>query len=60
MPAHEALPRFTTDLEYLTPEQRRRFRQAVTASSTTCTPMDASARAFAKHLGGFLCTDEPA
>lgn len=31
MPTYEALPRFTADLERLTPEQRRRFRQAVTA-----------------------------
>ncbi|MFD7532272.1 hypothetical protein ACFV8E_32535 [Streptomyces sp. NPDC059849] len=31
MPTYEALPRFTTDLNRLTPEQRRRFRQAVAA-----------------------------
>ncbi|MFE6985850.1 hypothetical protein [Streptomyces griseus] len=31
MPTYEALPRFTTDLDRLTPEQRRRFRQAVGA-----------------------------
>jgi hypothetical protein len=31
VPTYEALPRFTTDLHRLTPEQRRRFRQAVTA-----------------------------
>ncbi|MER5570364.1 hypothetical protein ABT083_29820 [Streptomyces goshikiensis] len=31
MPTYEALPRFTTDLDLLTPEQRRRFRQTVTA-----------------------------
>ncbi|MBV7674091.1 hypothetical protein STHAL_32100 [Streptomyces halstedii] len=31
MPTYEALPRFTTDLNRLTPEQRRRFRQAVNA-----------------------------
>lgn len=31
MPTYEALPRFTTDLDRLTPEQRRRFRQTVTA-----------------------------
>lgn len=31
MPTYEALPRFTTDLDRLTPEQRRRFRQAVHA-----------------------------
>ncbi|MGK3110569.1 hypothetical protein [Streptomyces sp. WAC05858] len=30
MPTYEALPRFTTDLDHLTPEQRRRFHQAVT------------------------------
>lgn len=30
MPTYEALPRFTTDLTRLTPEQRRRFRQTVT------------------------------
>ncbi|MET9686656.1 hypothetical protein [Streptomyces coeruleorubidus] len=31
MPTYETLPRFTADLHRLTPEQRRRFRQAVTA-----------------------------
>lgn len=31
MPTYEATPRFTTDLDHLTPEQRRRFRQTVTA-----------------------------
>ncbi|MGW5679060.1 hypothetical protein ACWEV4_28950 [Streptomyces sp. NPDC003860] len=31
MPTYEALPRFTTDHRRLTPEQRRAFRQAVTA-----------------------------
>ncbi|WP_331755206.1 hypothetical protein OG936_38200 (plasmid) [Streptomyces sp. NBC_00846] len=31
MPTYEALPRFTTDLDRLTTEQRRRFRRAVTA-----------------------------
>ncbi|MFE2044202.1 hypothetical protein ACFXAZ_25405 [Streptomyces sp. NPDC059477] len=31
MPAYEALPRFTAGLDRLTLEQRRRFRQAVTA-----------------------------
>ncbi|MFS0696721.1 hypothetical protein [Streptomyces nitrosporeus] len=31
MPTYEALPRFTADLHRLTPEQRRRFRQAVAA-----------------------------
>lgn len=31
MPTYEALPRFTTDHHRLTPEQRRAFRQAVTA-----------------------------
>ncbi|MET9656775.1 hypothetical protein [Streptomyces sp. NPDC006510] len=31
MPTYEALPRFTTDLNRLTPEQRRRFRQTVAA-----------------------------
>ncbi|MDQ1444327.1 MAG: hypothetical protein QOI20_791 [Acidimicrobiaceae bacterium] len=31
MPTYEALPRFTTDLDRLTPEQRHRFRRAVTA-----------------------------
>ncbi|MDX3528223.1 hypothetical protein P1P75_17705 [Streptomyces sp. ID05-39B] len=31
MPTYEATPRFTTDLDRLTPEQRRRFRQAVNA-----------------------------
>ncbi|MGW4758501.1 hypothetical protein [Streptomyces chartreusis] len=31
MPTYEATPRFTTDLNRLTPEQRRRFRQAVNA-----------------------------
>ncbi|MFD3779771.1 hypothetical protein [Streptomyces sp. NPDC058612] len=31
MPTYEALPRFTADLDRLTPEQRRRFRRAVTA-----------------------------
>ncbi|GAA1149108.1 hypothetical protein [Streptomyces javensis] len=30
MPTYEALPRFTTDLHHLTPEQRRRFCQVVT------------------------------
>lgn len=31
MPTYETLPRFTTDLDRLTPEQRRRFRQTVAA-----------------------------
>jgi hypothetical protein len=31
VPTYETLPRFTTDLDHLTPEQRRRFRRAVTA-----------------------------
>ncbi|WP_097967605.1 hypothetical protein [Streptomyces sp. or20] len=31
MPTYETLPRFTTDHQHLTPEQRRRFRQTVTA-----------------------------
>ncbi|MFD3484908.1 hypothetical protein [Streptomyces sp. NPDC058665] len=31
MPTYEALPRFTTDLDRLTSEQRRRFRQTVAA-----------------------------
>ncbi|MEV6810478.1 hypothetical protein [Streptomyces sp. NPDC051132] len=31
MPTYEALPRFTTDLHRLSPAQRRRFREAVTA-----------------------------
>ncbi|MGQ4732612.1 hypothetical protein ACUN3E_33775 [Streptomyces sp. Ju416(a)] len=31
MSTYEALPRFTTDLDRLTPEQQRRFRQAVGA-----------------------------
>ncbi len=31
MPTYEALPRFTTDLDRLTPEQRRKFRQTVAA-----------------------------
>lgn len=31
VPTYEATPRFITDLDRLTPEQRRRFRQAVTA-----------------------------
>ncbi|MCG7525164.1 hypothetical protein MHW47_12030 [Streptomyces sp. OfavH-34-F] len=31
MPTYETTPRFTTDLDRLTPEQRHRFRQAVTA-----------------------------
>lgn len=30
MPTYEATPRFTTDLDRLTPEQRHRFRQVVT------------------------------
>ncbi|MFJ3043827.1 hypothetical protein [Streptomyces tendae] len=30
MPTYEATPRFTADHQRLTPEQRRRFRQAVT------------------------------
>ncbi|MFG3533220.1 hypothetical protein ACGF8B_41965 [Streptomyces sp. NPDC047917] len=30
MPTYEALPRFTTDLHHLTPDQRRRFRRIVT------------------------------
>ncbi|WP_385625582.1 hypothetical protein PXH67_43580 (plasmid) [Streptomyces sp. P8-A8] len=29
MPTYEALPRFTTDLHHLTPDQRRRFRRTV-------------------------------
>ncbi|MFD6340237.1 hypothetical protein [Streptomyces sp. NPDC060131] len=29
MPTYETLPRFTTDLNRLTPEQRHRFRQTV-------------------------------
>ncbi|MFJ8162474.1 hypothetical protein ACIRBY_16305 [Streptomyces sp. NPDC096136] len=31
MPTYEALPRFAADLDRLTPEQRRRFRQTVAA-----------------------------
>jgi hypothetical protein len=31
VPTYEALPRFTADLDRLTPAQRRRFRQAVAA-----------------------------
>ncbi|MFA0845532.1 hypothetical protein [Streptomyces rochei] len=31
MPTYEATPRFTADHHRLTPEQRRRFRQAVVA-----------------------------
>ncbi|WP_309050599.1 hypothetical protein [Streptomyces sp.] len=31
MPTYETLPRFTADLHRLTPEQSRRFRQAVAA-----------------------------
>ncbi|WPO76302.1 hypothetical protein [Streptomyces sp. KN37] len=31
MPTYEALPRFTTDLDRLTAEQRRRFRRTVAA-----------------------------
>ncbi|MBA9050544.1 hypothetical protein BJ996_007379 [Streptomyces phaeogriseichromatogenes] len=31
MPTYEALPRFTTNLDRLTSEQRHRFRQTVTA-----------------------------
>jgi hypothetical protein len=31
VPTCEALPRFTTDLDRLTPEQRRRFRRTVAA-----------------------------
>ncbi|MFH8558889.1 hypothetical protein ACH4FE_35605 [Streptomyces celluloflavus] len=31
MPTYEATPRFTADLDRLTPKQRRRFHQAVTA-----------------------------
>ncbi|MEV7296646.1 hypothetical protein AB0N79_34245 [Streptomyces microflavus] len=31
MPTYETLPRFTTDLEHLTPQQRRRFRRTVAA-----------------------------
>lgn len=29
MPTYEALPRFATDLDRLSPAQRRRFRRAV-------------------------------
>ncbi|WP_329304558.1 hypothetical protein [Streptomyces anulatus] len=31
MPTYETLPRFTRDLEHLTPEQHRRFRRTVAA-----------------------------
>jgi hypothetical protein len=31
VPTYETLPRFATDLDRLTPEQRRRFRQTVAA-----------------------------
>ncbi|GGZ18273.1 hypothetical protein [Streptomyces nitrosporeus] len=31
MPTYEALPRFTTDLDRLTPEQRHRFHRTVAA-----------------------------
>lgn len=31
MPTYEATPRFTSDLDRLTPEQLRRFRQAINA-----------------------------
>ncbi|MEU1676813.1 hypothetical protein ABZ752_32985 [Streptomyces roseifaciens] len=30
VPTYEARPRFTTDLDHLTPEQRRTFRSVVT------------------------------
>jgi hypothetical protein len=29
VPTYETLPRFTTDLQHLTPAQRRRFRRVV-------------------------------
>ncbi|GAA2693248.1 hypothetical protein [Streptomyces lunalinharesii] len=32
MPTYKALPRFTTDLQHLTPVQRRRFRDVVQES----------------------------
>ncbi|MFF2523528.1 hypothetical protein [Streptomyces liangshanensis] len=31
MPTYETLPRFTTGLNHLTPEQRRKFQQTVAA-----------------------------
>ncbi|MFD3679141.1 hypothetical protein [Streptomyces sp. NPDC058613] len=31
MPTYETLPRFTTELNRLTPQQRRRFRRSVAA-----------------------------
>ncbi|MFE1473525.1 hypothetical protein ACFW6N_06710 [Streptomyces cyaneofuscatus] len=31
MPTYETLPRFTRDLEHLTPDQHRRFRRTVAA-----------------------------
>ncbi|GAA3289281.1 hypothetical protein GCM10020295_00800 [Streptomyces cinereospinus] len=45
MPTYETLPRFTTDLDRLTPEQRRRCRQTVAAFVD-----DLRARAFRAGL----------
>lgn len=47
VPTYEALPRFTTDLNRLTPEQRHRFRQTVTAFVEDCAPEDDSVPASA-------------
>jgi hypothetical protein len=54
VPTYEALPRFTTDLDRLTPGQRRRFRRAVTAFVHDLRA-DGRFRAGlrVKHLGGF-------
>ncbi|MEU3906212.1 hypothetical protein AB0F20_20590 [Streptomyces goshikiensis] len=49
----EALPRFTTDLDRLTPEQRRRFRQTVAAFvDDLCTGRFATVAAFCAATDG--------
>ncbi|MFD4756404.1 hypothetical protein [Streptomyces sp. NPDC058426] len=54
MPTYETLPRFTTDLDRLTPEQRRKFRRAVNAFVHDLRA-DGRFRAGlrVKHLSGF-------
>lgn len=51
MPTYETLPRFTTDLNRLTPEQRRCFRHAVKAFVHDLRTGGASAPASAKRAG---------
>ena len=51
MPTYETLTRFDNDLRRLTPEQRRRFRRAVTAFVHDLRDADGHFRAGLSVLG---------